>query len=281
LPESDSHRPTALVYFKVTSLGLPKAARLATGIQGGRYGCSLVADNTQVLQVGVQQARLPSEPRYNTAAYFGIPPSHSGRPTPLSVTLAEYMDSALASGISHFDLILSFLLQGARNSGKKTLVRQAAASAGLNMVEVDCFDLVGDNEVRTEANLNSKVERAIDCAPCVLLLSNADALARKSQAVETGQDSRLVSAVQSCIEDLRQAWAASGWPVILAATTSDIDKMPPALLASFKTQYSLEVSRRSACIALLMCASRPQDNLKDATFWPPSLQTTCSARTSA
>jgi peroxin-6 len=240
LPKEDEYRPTALAYFKVASMSLPKAARLSTGLEGGKFGAVLKADSTQVLQLGVKQTRLPSESQYRVSSYFSIASPPSGRTTPLLASLVEYMAGAMSSGISHLDLILSFLLQGAHNSGKKTLIGQAAAQTGLNVVEVDCFGLVGDSEVRTEANLKAKVERAIECAPCILLLSNADALARKSQAVETGQDSRLVAAVQNCVEELREAWATSGWPVILAATTSDVDKIPPALLASFKTQFTLE-----------------------------------------
>lgn len=52
---------------------------------------------------------------------------------------------------------------------------------------MDCFDLLGDTENKTELQLKNRIEKAITCSPCILLLRNLDALAQKSQALESGQ----------------------------------------------------------------------------------------------
>lgn len=53
--------------------------------------------------------------------------------------------------------------------------------------QLDCFDLLGESEVKTEGHLRARIDKAVACAPCLLLLRNIEALARKSQALETGQ----------------------------------------------------------------------------------------------
>jgi hypothetical protein len=105
-----------------------------------------------------------------------------------------------------YDLHLTVLMRGARGSGKRTIVRSIARKTGFHLLEVfprrfppfehrtdadwgqlDCFDLLGETELKTEGHLRAKIDRAITCSPCLLLLRNIEALARKSQALETGQ----------------------------------------------------------------------------------------------
>lgn len=52
---------------------------------------------------------------------------------------------------------------------------------------MDCFDLLGETEHKTELQLKNRIDKAVTCSPCILLLKHLDALARKSQALETGQ----------------------------------------------------------------------------------------------
>lgn len=82
---------------------------------------------------------------------------------------------------------MSVLLSGARKSGKTTTVRSAAATIALDVAVVNCFELIGENDVKTEGMLRARFDRAMDAAPCVLVLENVDALARKSQSMESGQ----------------------------------------------------------------------------------------------
>lgn len=80
------------------------------------------------------------------------------------------------------------LLHGARGSGKRSLVRAVARTTGISYHELDCYDLLGDTDAKTEGRLRAlAVDKALACAPVVLLLRNIEALARKSQAMETGQ----------------------------------------------------------------------------------------------
>jgi AAA+ superfamily predicted ATPase len=53
--------------------------------------------------------------------------------------------------------------------------------------KVEAFDVLAESDAKTEGQLRAKFDRAIACTPCVLLLKDVDALARKNQAVEMGQ----------------------------------------------------------------------------------------------
>lgn len=101
--------------------------------------------------------------------------------------LIELLQMTLRSTSGSLHLSLSILLKGAKGSGKATLARSAAAHAGFHVFELDCFDLIGETDTKTEGNLAARFERATQCTPCVLLLRHMEALARKSQTVETGQ----------------------------------------------------------------------------------------------
>lgn len=54
-------------------------------------------------------------------------------------------------------------------------------------VQLDCFDLLGETDIKTEGHLRSRIDKALSCSPCILLLRNIEALARKSQSLESGQ----------------------------------------------------------------------------------------------
>lgn len=47
--------------------------------------------------------------------------------------------------------------------------------------------MVDDTDVKTEGILKARFEQAEEVSPSVLLLRNIDALARKSQKMETGK----------------------------------------------------------------------------------------------
>ena len=57
----------------------------------------------------------------------------------------------------------------------------------MTSVQIDCFDLVGETDVKTEGHLRARFDKAASCAPCVFLLTHVEALARKTQTVESGQ----------------------------------------------------------------------------------------------
>ena len=107
--------------------------------------------------------------------------------TDLSNKMASYLSAILPERASRLDLQVSFLLQGPRGVGKQSHLKVAAAKVGLEMMMIDCADILGETEVKTEGTLRARMDRAVESAPCLLVLTNIELLARKAQAVENGQ----------------------------------------------------------------------------------------------
>lgn len=277
LPSSSSAK-TATVYFKVTDLrselvapdtaangaaegGRDEATR-ALGLQGkmGQLGCIVDPHVTKMVQTGVEHCRVVDCDRW-----LGVTSDTPRLPTdftnpelqklvsplvspssPFS-TLSSLLNATVQPNASRFNLHLSVLLKGARGCGKRTVTRWVAKSAGVQLVELDCFDVISDTDVRTEGILRARFSKAAECAPCIFLLRNIEALARKSQAVETGQEPPLATALASCFEEL---WSVTGnMPVAVFGTTSDPDKCPSGVLGCFKHEVAFgapnEAERRA------------------------------------
>ncbi|GAA5990325.1 hypothetical protein JCM10908_007319 [Rhodotorula pacifica] len=265
LPQS-SERPSAVVYFVVTALALDSSSTIqaATGdidldaeLESGQLGCYVDPQVTKLVQTGVERGRVP-----DVAGWLGCDASLESNPvsstanlldtpTPAS-RLTSFVLSALTPQAASYALPLSLQLHGARGSGKRTLLRSVARQAGIGILELDCYDLIGDTDAKTEGRLRAlAVDKALACAPVVLVLRNIEALARKSQAMETGQEPPMTTVLRECFETLRDGWISSQWPVIVAATTTDVEKVPTAVLGLFKEEIALEAPGEPERLAIL------------------------------
>lgn len=180
------------MYFVVTSLDLPDTTPDAvildpvmSHVASGMCGALVDPDVTKMIQTGVEHAYVPDMAQYLGLASRAVSfVDEAGSPY---ARLHDYLAATRMPDISAFDLSLTILIKGQPGSGKKALARTGAQRAGFHVLEVDCFDLLGESEVKTEAHIRARFEKAASCAPCALLLSHIEALARKSQAMETGQ----------------------------------------------------------------------------------------------
>ncbi|GAA5891486.1 hypothetical protein JCM8208_007299 [Rhodotorula glutinis] len=255
--------PTAVVHFLVTSLSVepPTSSTAATGdfdldrqLEDGALGCFVDPKVTKLLQTGVERGRVP-----DVAGWMGVAPSPSvplvpdafGTPTPGSRLLA-FLLSSLTPRASTYALPLTVLLKGARGSGKRVLLRCVTRAAGVGLLELDCFDLLGESDAKTEGRLRAlAVDKALACAPVVLVLRNIEALARKSQAMETGQEPPMTTVLRDCIETIREGWKTSGHPVVVVATTTDVDKVPTGVVGLFKEEIGIEAPGEPERLAIL------------------------------
>ncbi|KPV72060.1 uncharacterized protein RHOBADRAFT_39809 [Rhodotorula graminis WP1] len=263
--------PTAVVYFLVTSLTVepPTASTAATGdfdldrqLEDGALGCFVDPKVTKLLQTGVERGRVPDvagwmadliRPCVTAAPSPSVPlaPDAFGTPTPGSRLLA-FLLSSLTPRASTYALPLTVLLKGARGSGKRVLLRCVTRAAGVGLLELDCFDLLGDSDAKTEGRLRAlAVDKALACAPVVLVLRNIEALARKSQAMETGQEPPMTTVLRDCIETIREGWKSSGHPVVVVATTTDVDKVPTGVVGLFKEEIGIEAPGEPERLAIL------------------------------
>lgn len=120
--------------------------------------------------------------------------------------------------------------------------------------------MLGDTDTKTEGNLAARFDRAASCTPCILLLRHIEALARKSQVLETGQGEQrkierscikliaadaieptIASTFQDCLKVAQEARKTTGYPLVLVGTTCDADKIPLSVLGLFKEEFAIEV----------------------------------------
>ncbi|KAM0745708.1 AAA-domain-containing protein [Meredithblackwellia eburnea MCA 4105] len=226
---SHSAKSSTLAYFLVTSLTLPPTA------QSQKYGI-VSPSETAMLQSGVVNKVLKGD----WAQFYGISPLPTPPPTSSFRRLQEYLSSLLSPGARELELGVTVLLKGARGSGKRTLVQSVARESGWWVFDLDAFDIISDTDLKTEGHLRARVERAISCAPCVVLLRNVEALARKSQVLESGGDPPMTTILREIFESVKQGWKAGGYPTVVIGTTTDVDKIPNTVLGLFKEEIGIE-----------------------------------------
>jgi peroxin-6 len=284
LPCSEPSSPSsAVVFFKIMSL-MPDlesplneavttedAVSFQSSAWTGSIGCIVDSALTKMVQTGVARCRVPdvsgwlglsAEMPMQTNTLQG-PLLEAGSPY---ANLCKLVSATLSPASASVDLHLTVLLKGARGSGKRTLVRRAARQLGVHLLELDCFDLVSDTEARTEGILRARFEKAADAAPAIVLLHNIEALAKKSQAMETGQEPHMTAVLRDCIKDLRLRTGSSArqrpaddmtvsdrspHPVAVFATTCDADKSPIGILACFKHEISLEAPNEAERLEII------------------------------
>ena len=59
--------------------------------------------------------------------------------------------------------------------------------------QLNCFDVVGENDTHTEGFLRARFEKASLCSPCILVLRHIDALSQITQNSETGKGTYFIS----------------------------------------------------------------------------------------
>lgn len=271
---------TAVVYFCVTSLtpelGEPEsedasmdAVAQDTAVREharvGELGCVVDTTLTKIVQTGVSKMRV-----VDTMAWLQVESDTPSLPLQSSLCvkgsvfdkLSNLVEATLLPDAADYGLHLTVLVQGARGSGKKSIIRWVAQQAGIHLIELNCFDLIADTDARTEGVLRARFEQAASCAPAILLFQNIDALARKSQALETGQEPMLASVLQDCIKRLREVSTTTrpAMPISVFGTTSNVDKCPMSVIGCFKHEVSLEAPNESERFAMLQLC------LQDATL---------------
>ncbi|KAF9268256.1 AAA-domain-containing protein [Marasmius fiardii PR-910] len=215
------------------------------GSTTGELGCWFDPDVTRMVQAGLEQSRIPDV--YSYLEIGGVVAQDRALPFKPQSSSREPFDQlySIASVIlepsgGDYNLQLTTLLKGSRGVGKFTVASAVARLLGLHLLEVNCYDVIGENDTKTEALLQTRFENAASCAPCILLLRHLEAFAQSTQTPESGKEPVLVGALRECIETARQTWKKSGHPVMVCGTTSQPDRVPTTMLSCFKHEVTFE-----------------------------------------
>ncbi|KAF9052790.1 AAA-domain-containing protein [Panaeolus papilionaceus] len=283
------NRKNATVFFKVTNVEYESvnssngASRdIYSGSTLGELGCWVDASQTRVVQVGVEHARVPDVQSYFGLDSFGSNLFRSLSSLPSSALLGKsspfqklctLASAGLLQGAIDYDLPLSFLLRGNRGTGKFTTTSWVAHKLGLHLFEIDCYDLLGDTDTKTEGTLRARFEQAKTCTPCLLVLKHLEAFATNTQDPQTDKDSGVVMALRDCIEDIGSAWKMTGYPLILVGTMSEGSSSSSALLSLFKQEILFEAPNEAERLEMILGLLAGQDLAPDVSTQSVATQT--------
>jgi peroxin-6 len=210
------------------------------------------AGSTKMVQSGVCKARIP--PLSDWATYYGVPGTAAAEALSMDVLgpahrVYELIASTFSETARKAHATATILIHGARGCGKSTLVSAACARLGMHFLNVNCYHLVGETDVKTEAYLRFRFEKAAACSPCVLLLRSIDALAKKKDDMESGQESAMRFVLADCMKQV--AMESGAFPVAVIATTSERDKIPDGILGCFRHEIEIGAPDESERLAIL------------------------------
>ncbi|KAL1926662.1 hypothetical protein VTP01DRAFT_5557 [Rhizomucor pusillus] len=238
--QKGTNRPTTVAYFKVTSLE-DDAGSKQDDIHPAFYGHGrrIVPSQTKLVQTGTEHSRVPS----GSISHFynlvnKLPLMRTA--TPAYKEVYELISSSLHPLGRDFQLSCNALVQGPRGGGKTTMIREVAEELGVHLYEFSAYDVVSETDAKTEVHLRAKFDKAAALSPCIVLIKSIEGLAKKSAVVETGQEPLLANVLQECIKNVNAAHATTGYPVMVIATTSDVDALPSSILGCFRHEVAVE-----------------------------------------
>lgn len=199
--------------------------------------------STRMVQAGSEKRKVPGTLELPWKSYLGLTPPpmpslHENTPAPLIQPtsyaspvlrkLRELIATATSPRAIHLHLppIAILLTSTQRSIGKRTLALQAAADMGAHAFLIDAYELLadgGNGDVKTEAFLRARVDRALACGKdaCVLVVTHVEAFAGAGKLAEV---------LREIVESFRA--------VIM--TTSEVDKLSEDLRNVFT--HELEVN---------------------------------------
>lgn len=121
----------------------------------------------------------------------------------------------------------------------------------MHLMEINCYDLLGDNDTQTQATMKMRFAQAAECSPCVLVLRHIDALAQTSKVQESGKEPSIVNVLRECVDEAQQAWRVTEYPVVVVGTTSEPGQVPMGVLSCFKHEINFEAPDEATRHAML------------------------------
>ncbi|KAF7359478.1 Peroxisomal biogenesis factor 6 [Mycena sanguinolenta] len=227
----------------------------------GELGCWIDPSVTRLIQSGVEHCRVPyvgsyfrpdrNSPRALFSILDGFHEPCLLRPSGPYGRLVSLCSATLLRDAVDYNLHLSVLLKGARGTGKFTTACWVAQRIGMHILEINCYDLIDENDTKTEGTLRARFEKLEECSPCILLLRHIDGLTQTTQASEPGKEPVLTTVLRECIDNVQNSWRISGHPVIVFATTADADRVPMEILSCFKHEVAFEAPNEAERLEML------------------------------
>ncbi|KAI8579991.1 hypothetical protein K450DRAFT_240072 [Umbelopsis ramanniana AG] len=265
-------KPTAIAYFKITHLEEDERKQDDPHPAYFGAGRKISTNYTHMVQTGLECSRVPIG---EISRYYGLTRKLPKCQTdiPAYNQIFNLLSSSLHPLAKDLNLSCTVLVQGPRGGGKSTVVKWVAEHVGVHVFEINAFDIVGETDAKTEVYLRAKFEKAMVMSPCVILLRGIEGLARKSAVVETGQEPLISTVLQDCIQNITNAHSVTGYPVMLVATTSDVDNLPTSILGCFRHELVIEAPAEAIRLQMLESLTEKSPLAPDVSLQSLATQT--------
>ncbi|KAJ1561094.1 peroxisomal assembly protein [Nowakowskiella sp. JEL0078] len=198
---------------------------------------------TELLQTGIIRSSVPP----NAASYFevgGIFQMTENQYQPQSFKDIEAILST--SLILSSNIHCSVLLHGAQGVGKETMIRTICDRAGVQIIDLNIWELVEDTDKKTKLVLSAKLEKILEMSPCVALLKGLDALTT-SPSFES-----FSTVLSDFIISARNIQKKTGFPVLVFGTMiGDLENLSESLKTSFRHHILIESPNENTRLSIL------------------------------
>ncbi|ODM15117.1 Peroxisomal biogenesis factor 6 [Aspergillus cristatus] len=147
---------------------------------------------------------------------------------PLQQRIRDLMSAATSPRAIQLGMkpVVILLRSQQRHIGKATVAKRACSDIGLHTFPIDAYDILTEGganggDVKTEAYLKARAERAFNCGPsCTALLI---------QHIEVLTADRIVTAMSEIVADAR----------VVIATTTDVEQIPEGIRSMFTHEFEM------------------------------------------
>ncbi|VDN05392.1 unnamed protein product [Thelazia callipaeda] len=117
-----------------------------------------------------------------------------------------------------------FLLCGPPGCGKTLLAQAVSGEFNLPLLKMEVTKLVSGVSGETEQKIRLLFDKAVEVAPCILLLDGIDAIAAKRENAQREMERRIVSQLVACLDDLSSPKKKTDVKIDTTNTEISVDK---------------------------------------------------------
>ncbi|KAJ1977437.1 peroxisomal assembly protein [Dimargaris verticillata] len=220
-------------------------------------------DYTEIIQAGQTHGYVPYclQMYYQPLTCPGVDSAASATLFPAFQQLLDIVTAFLTPTTQRLHIPTTVLLHGPMGSGKSTTINWVGQWLGMHTYTVACSELaMGNPTPQTVAKaLRLHWDHVARYSPCTLVLKGLEAIARKSDELETGQDPPIVHTLKSLFLQLPETYQASKYPLVVVGTCEESDALPPSLLPLFQHEIQIQAPpepTRRVILDTLLHASR-------------------------
>ncbi|RDH18170.1 peroxisomal biogenesis factor 6 [Aspergillus niger ATCC 13496] len=238
-------KKVGVAWFRVGQV-IPSTSSEQDGSENQWGGVAVIdSATTRMVQAGSDVSRVPGTINNGWEYWLGVktvPRAANDAPTPhglitetpqsfippLQQRIRDLMAVATSPRAIQLGMkpVVILIRSQQRHIGKATIANRACADIGLHTFPIDAYDILTEGganggDVKTEAYLKARAERAFHCGPeCTALLI---------KHIEVLTADRIISAMADIVADAR----------VVIATTTDVEQIPEGIRSMFTHEFEM------------------------------------------